>query len=117
MKCFGAAILQLNVVSTAMVMQAVKQAICPNTQFFNSLSLHPPAIVNELFQHYGGNKGKRGWDDQDKRDKLDFKDPRRIDRRNEAEGSADRVTKNPRQDGNSEQMRFTLPPSQLLLII
>ena len=50
MKRFGAAILQLDIVSTNTVMQAVKQAIHPNTKFFDSLSLHPSTTVNELFQ-------------------------------------------------------------------
>ena len=41
MKCFGVAILQLDTVSPDTVLQAVKQAIRLNTQFFDSLSQHP----------------------------------------------------------------------------
>ena len=55
MKCFGAAILQIDAISSDIVLQAVKQAIRPNTQFFDSLSLHPSTTINELFQrgnHY-----------------------------------------------------------------
>ena len=50
MKHFGAAILQLEVVIPDTILQAVKQAIRPNTQFFDSLSLHPPTTIDELFQ-------------------------------------------------------------------
>ena len=42
MKCFGVAILQLDISSMDIVMQVVKPAIHPNTEFFNSLSLHLP---------------------------------------------------------------------------
>ena len=49
-KSFKSAILQLEEVSTNTVLQAVKQAIRPNTQSFDSLSLHPSTIVDELFQ-------------------------------------------------------------------
>ena len=50
MKHFEVAILQLDVVSLDMILQAVKQVIRLNTQFFDSLSLHPPTTVDELFQ-------------------------------------------------------------------
>ena len=50
MKCFGVAILQLDTISPNMVLYAVNQVIRPNTQFFDSLSLHPLEIVDELFQ-------------------------------------------------------------------
>ena len=49
-KHFGAANLQLEAVSLDTILQAVKQAICPNTQFFDSLLLHPPETIDELFQ-------------------------------------------------------------------
>ena len=54
MKRFGAAILQLEAVSTDSVLQAVKQVIRPTTQFLDSLALHPPTTKEELFQR--GNK-------------------------------------------------------------
>ena len=50
MKRFGAAILQLEAVTPYTILQAVKQAIRLNTQFFDSLSLHPPMTIDELFQ-------------------------------------------------------------------
>ena len=50
MKRFGVAILQLEDVSPHIVLQAVKQAIRPNTHFFDLLSLHPPTTIEELFQ-------------------------------------------------------------------
>ena len=50
MKRFGVAILQLDVVSLDTILQAVKQFICLNTQFFDSLSLHPLTTIDELFQ-------------------------------------------------------------------
>ena len=92
MKHFGEAILQLEVVSTDTVLRIVKQAIYPNTQFLDLLSLHPPLIVEELFQrgnqcamleedkivgnkstiavvsdsrHDSNSRGKRGCDDHD----------------------------------------------------
>ena len=40
MKCFGAIILQLDPLSPNTVLHVVKQTICLNTQFFDSLSLH-----------------------------------------------------------------------------
>ena len=122
----------------------MKQAICLNTQFFYSRSLHPPATVDELFQRgnryamleddiviatkrtvtitsdakqYSGSKGMRGRDDQDKRGECDSRDTRQTGHHNEAQGSGDRVTKNPRKDDSTEQTRFTLQPSQLLPII
>ena len=49
MKRFEAVILQLYAVSPDKVLQVVKQAICSNTKFFDSLSLHPPTTVDELF--------------------------------------------------------------------
>ena len=49
MKRFEAAILQLDAVSPDTVLQVVKQAIHPNTQFFDSLTLHPPTTVDGLF--------------------------------------------------------------------
>ena len=48
-KCFRIAILQLNVVSPDIVLQVVKQDIRPNTQFFHSLSLHPPTTNRVAF--------------------------------------------------------------------
>ena len=90
MKHCGVAILQLDAVSPDTILQAMKQAIRHNTQFFDSLSLHPLATVDELFQRgnqcamleddivaatkrtiaitsdaiqYGGSKGKRGLED------------------------------------------------------
>ena len=50
MKRFQVAILQLKAMSTNTVLQTMKQAIRPNTQFFDSHSLHLPTIVDELFQ-------------------------------------------------------------------
>ena len=96
MKHLGVAILHLEAVSTYMVLQAVKQAIHPDIQFFDSLSLHPPIIVDELFQkgnqyamleddtiiatkrtvasmtdlgRYSHGRGKRSYDSWDRRDK------------------------------------------------
>ena len=87
MKCFIVAILQLDAISPDTVLHVVKQAIRHNTQFFYSLSLHPPTTIDDLFQrgnqhamikddivaatkrtvvaasdskHYGGVKGKKG---------------------------------------------------------
>ena len=53
MKRFGVMLLQLDSMSSDTVLQAVKQAIHWNTQFFDSLSLQPPASIDELLQ--GGN--------------------------------------------------------------
>ena len=50
MKRFSAALLQLEAMSSDTTLQAVKQVIRPNTQFFDSLSLHPPSSIDELFQ-------------------------------------------------------------------
>ena len=50
MKRFGAALLQLDFVSSNTALQAIKQAIRPNTQFFNSLSFQPPTSIDELFK-------------------------------------------------------------------
>ena len=50
MKSIGAAILQPDAVSLDIVLQEVKQAIPHNTHFFDSLSLHPPTTIDELFQ-------------------------------------------------------------------
>ena len=50
MKRFGAALWQLDYVSSNTALQAVKQAIRSNTQFFDSLSLQPPILIDELFQ-------------------------------------------------------------------
>ena len=50
MKSFGVVILQLDIVSTDTMMQPIKQAIRPNTQFLNSFSLHPSTTVGKLFQ-------------------------------------------------------------------
>ena len=93
MTCFEATILQLEVVSPDTVLQVVKEAINPNTQFFNSLLLFPPTTIDKLFQrgnqysmfeddtdavtkrivatkpesrHYDGSKGKMGRDNQDR---------------------------------------------------
>ena len=54
MKRIGATLFQLDVVSTDTMLQVVKQAIGPNTQFFDSLSLQPLSSIDELFQR--GNK-------------------------------------------------------------
>ena len=50
MKRFGGVIHQLEAVSMDFVMQAVKQAVRPGSQFFSSISLKPPASIDELFQ-------------------------------------------------------------------
>ena len=50
MKCVGEPIHQLDVVSPDTVLQAVKLVIHPNTQFFDSLSLHPPTTIDKVFQ-------------------------------------------------------------------
>ena len=50
MKRFGTAILQHDTVSPDTFLQVVKQAIRPNTQFFDLLSLHAPTTIDELFQ-------------------------------------------------------------------
>ena len=50
MKPFGVALQQLEAVNSDTALQAVKQVIHPNTQFFDSLSLHPPSSIDELFQ-------------------------------------------------------------------
>ena len=50
MKQFGLSLLQLDSVSSDTALQAVKQAIHPNMQFFDSFSLQPPASIDELFQ-------------------------------------------------------------------
>ena len=90
MKCVGVAIHQLDDVSPNKVLQEVKQDILPNTKFFDSLSLHSPSTIDEMFQrrnqyamleddivtttkgmvsvtsdsnHYGESKGKRGRDE------------------------------------------------------
>ena len=49
MKRFGVAILQLDVISPNTILQAVKQAICYNSQFFDSLSLYLLTTIDELF--------------------------------------------------------------------
>ena len=103
MKRFEGAILKLKPVSPDMILQVVKQAIHSNTQFFYSLSLHPPSTIDELFQmgnqyemldddvvaatkrtvastsdvgRYSGNKGKISQDDQDRQGKRDFRESR-----------------------------------------
>ena len=50
MKHFGVSMIQLDSVSSDTTLQAVKKAICPNTQFFDSFSLQPPTLIDELFQ-------------------------------------------------------------------
>lgn len=50
MKWFGGAILQLDGVNMDTFMQAINEAIHPNTLFFNSISLEPPHSIDELFQ-------------------------------------------------------------------
>ena len=47
MKIFGLAPLQLDSISYDIALQAVKQAIRPNTLFFDSLSLQPLASIDE----------------------------------------------------------------------
>ena len=49
MKLFGVTLLQLDFVSFDIVLQVVKKAIRPNTQFFDSLT-QPLALIDELFQ-------------------------------------------------------------------
>ena len=49
MKRFRVAILQLYTMSKDTVMQAIKQAIFPNSQFIDSLSLHLLTTIDELF--------------------------------------------------------------------
>ena len=144
MKRFGVAILQLEAMSLDTVLQAVKQAIFLNTQFFDSLSLHPPTMIDELFQRGNqyamleddvvattkqtvadtsdvgrdnGSKGNRNQDDQDRKGKRNSKESRRSGHRNAAEGSRDRVAENPGQDNGAKQIQFMVPPSQLLPLI
>ena len=74
-------------------------------------------VATSYSRHYGGSKGKRGKDDQDNRGKRDSRDSRCANHHNEAGGSGDRAAESPRQDNNTKQTRFTLPPSQLLSII
>lgn len=50
-KRFGGAILQLNGVSMDTVMWVIKEAIHLNAPFFNSISLEPPHLIDELFQY------------------------------------------------------------------
>ena len=121
MKRFGAAILQLDALSSDIILQEVKQVIRPSTYFFYSLLLHPPTTINDLFQrgnqyamleddivvvtkrtvakasnsrHHSESKGKRGRDDQDKRGKHESRDSRRTSHRNEAGESGEQVTEN-----------------------
>ena len=134
MKRFGAAILQLNVVSFNIVLQAVKQAIRPNTQFFGLLLLHSSTTIDKLFQrgnqytmleddivtatkrtvattsdsrHCDKSKGKRGRDEQDRRDKRDPRDLGRTGHHIEA-GDRNRAVENLRQDNNTESSRNLL---------
>ena len=58
-----------------------------------------------------------GQDDKDYRGKRDSKDSRCTSHHNEVGGSGERFVENPRHDSSIEQTRFTLPRSQLLLII
>ena len=53
-------------------------------------------------QQYGGNKGKIGRDDWDRRGKHNSRYPRLTGHRNEAEESGDRLIKNPRQDDSTK---------------
>ena len=121
-----------------MVLQGVKQAIRPNTQFFDLLSLHPTTTVDELFQRgnqyamleedvvtvtkrtvastsdsqsYGGNKEKQGQGDQDRRGKHDSSDSSHTDLHNEIDSSGGQAAKNQTRDNNTEQTRFTIPQS------
>ena len=50
MKRFGVALLQLEAMSSDTTLQAVNKPFAPNMQFFDSLSLHPPSSIDELFQ-------------------------------------------------------------------
>ena len=50
MKRFKGIIHQLEVVNMDSIMQAVKQAIRPGSQFFNLISLKPPMLIDELFE-------------------------------------------------------------------
>ena len=64
-----------------------------------------------------GNKRKRSRDSQDKRGKRDSKESRQSSHHNVAEWSVDRPAKNLGQDSNIEPVRFTVQPSELLLLI
>ena len=105
MKHFGVAILQLDTVIPNTVLQSIKLVIRPNTQFFDSLSLHPLTSINELFKRgnqydmlkdevsvttkqtitntsdvgcYNRGKGERSRDDKNQRGDQDSKDSRRF---------------------------------------
>ena len=134
MKRYRAAILQLNVVSLNTVLQAVKQAIRPYTQFFGSLLLNPSTTIDKLFQrvnqytmleddivtatkrtvattsdsrHYDKSKGKRGRDEQDRRDKRDPRDLGRTGHHIEV-GDPNRAVENLRQDNNTKSSQNLL---------
>ena len=68
-------------------------------------------------RHYGNGKGKRGWDDHNRRRTRDSRDSRRNSHDNEVVGLRDLFLENPRRDNSAELTRFTLPPSQLFPII
>ena len=74
-------------------------------------------VVTSASKHYGGSKGKMGWDDRDIRGKCDSRDSRHTSHHNEAGESGEQAVENPSQDRSIEQTRFMFPPSQLLLII
>ena len=144
MKHFKVAILQLDVVSPDTALRAMKQVIPPNTQFFDSLSMHPLTTVDELFymgnqyamlehdivtatkrmvastsdsQSYDGTKGNRGQDKQDMRGKHDSGDSSSTGRHNETNHLGGQAAMNQTRENSVEQTRFTIPPSQLLPII
>ena len=137
-KCFGVAILQLEVVCPNIVLQAVKQAIRFNTQLFDSLSLHPLATTNKLFQrrnqyamlkvdmvaatkqtvattsesrHYGESKGKRGQEGQDRRGTHESRELRRISHHSVFRRTGKLADENSRRESDTEHTKFTLPPS------
>ena len=68
-------------------------------------------------RHYDRSKGKRGRDDQDKRGKHEFRDSRCAIHHDVSKRMGERVDENPRWDSSTEKMQFTLPPSQLFLIV
>ena len=68
-------------------------------------------------RHYDGNRWKKGRDNQDRKGRQKHKDPGQVDHHNTPKRTGERANKNPKQDSNPEQARFTLSPSHLLLIV
>ena len=122
----------------------MKQVICQNTQFFDSLSLHAPASIVELFPR--GNQytmlkeyvvattnrtvpvhrildptagiRERGVGTiRIGGGKHNYSDLNRTDRRNETDHLSGRAVENQTRENNAKQTRFTFSPSQLLSII